>query len=46
MQLEAKKLLEDIRQAAEGILEFTRDKTFENYDDDFMLANFNLKRNL
>ncbi|MBN2375498.1 MAG: DUF86 domain-containing protein [Sedimentisphaerales bacterium] len=37
MQIEAKKFLEDIRQAAERVLEFTRDKTFENYDNDDFL---------
>ena len=38
MQIEAKKFLEDIRQAAERVLEFTRDKTFENYDNDDLLT--------
>lgn len=37
MQIEAKKFLEDIRQSAERVLEFTRDKTFENYDNDDLL---------
>jgi len=37
MQIEAKKFLEDLHQAAERVLEFTRDKTFENYDNDDLL---------
>jgi len=37
MRLESKKLLEDIRQAAELILEFTADKAFEDYAADALL---------
>jgi uncharacterized protein with HEPN domain len=37
MQLEAKKLLEDIRQACEEILAFTEDKTFQNYKQEKLL---------
>lgn len=37
MQLKAKKLLEDIRQAVVLILEFTRGKTFDDYDNDDLL---------
>jgi len=37
MPIEAKKFLEDIRQAADRVLEFTRNKTFENYDNDDLL---------
>jgi uncharacterized protein with HEPN domain len=37
MQLEAKKLLEDIRQACQEILAFTEDKTFPDYEQDKLL---------
>ena len=37
MQLEAKKLLEDIRQACEEILAFTDGKTFEDYKQNHLL---------
>jgi len=37
MQLEAKKLLEDIRQACEEILAFTGGKTFQDYKQDRLL---------
>jgi uncharacterized protein with HEPN domain len=37
MQLEVKKLLEDIRQACEGILAFTDGKTFQDYKQDRLL---------
>ena len=37
MQLEPKKYLEDIRRAAQGILDFTKGKTIEDYNNDFLL---------
>ncbi|MFV1967078.1 MAG: DUF86 domain-containing protein [Pirellulaceae bacterium] len=37
MQLETKKCLEDIRQAAELILQFTAGKSFVEYDGDIFL---------
>jgi len=37
MQLEAKKLLEDVRQACEEIFAFTNSKTFEDYKQDRLL---------
>ena len=37
MQLEAKKCLEDVRQAAELILRFTAGKSFADYDGDVFL---------
>ena len=37
MQLEAKKLLEDIRQACEEILAFTNGKVFQDYMQDSLL---------
>jgi uncharacterized protein with HEPN domain len=37
MHLEAKKLLEDIRQACEEILAFTKGKTFQDYKQDRLL---------
>lgn len=37
MQLEAKKCLEDARQAAELILQFTTGKSFADYDSDALL---------
>lgn len=37
MQLEAKKCLEDARQAAELILQFTPGKSFAHYDSDPLL---------
>ncbi|MCI0333010.1 MAG: DUF86 domain-containing protein [Planctomycetes bacterium] len=37
MRLEAKKCLEDVRQAAELILQFTANKSFTDYDADALL---------
>lgn len=37
MQLEAKKCLEDVRQAAELIVQFTTNKSFADYDSDALL---------
>jgi uncharacterized protein with HEPN domain len=37
MRLEAKKCLEDVRQAAELILQFTAGKSFADYDRDALL---------
>ena len=37
MRLEAKKCLEDVRQAAELVIQFTAGKTFANYDGDALL---------
>jgi uncharacterized protein with HEPN domain len=37
MQLEAKKCLEDVRQAAELILQFTSGKSFTDYSEDALL---------
>jgi uncharacterized protein with HEPN domain len=37
MQLEAKKLLEDVRQACKEILAFTNGKTFKDYKQDRLL---------
>lgn len=37
MRLETKKLLEDIRQASEHILEFTKGKTLSDYTGDVLL---------
>lgn len=37
MQLEAKKCLEDVRQAAELILQFTAGKSFAEYDSDSLI---------
>jgi len=37
MQLESKKILEDVRSAAAHILDFTSDRTFDDYINDEML---------
>jgi uncharacterized protein with HEPN domain len=37
MQLDAKKCLEDVRQAAELVLQFTCGKSFDDYDRDALL---------
>jgi len=37
MRIEAKTLLEDIRQASSNILNFTANRTFEEYSDDLFL---------
>lgn len=37
MQLDGKKCLEDVRQSAELILQFTSGKSFSEYDDDVLL---------
>lgn len=37
MQLESKKLIEDIRQASQRILEFTENKTFSDYSNEALL---------
>jgi uncharacterized protein with HEPN domain len=37
MRLETKTLLEDVRQAVVLILDFTRGKTFDNYENDALL---------
>ncbi len=37
MRLEARKLLEDIRQASEHILDFSRDKELSDYNSDALL---------
>ena len=37
MQLEVKKCLEDVRQAADLILQFTAGKSFQDYDSDALL---------
>ena len=37
MQLESKKLIEDIRQSSQRILEFTENKTFSDYSNEALL---------
>jgi uncharacterized protein with HEPN domain len=44
MQLEAKKCLEDVRQAAELILQFTAGKSFDDYDADVLLRSAVVRR--
>jgi uncharacterized protein with HEPN domain len=38
MKLESKKLLEDIRRSVVMIIEFTQDKTINDYESDALLA--------